>query len=112
MARIALEKRVVGIRLLSNRERQPRRRPRIWLKQNASQVARTPGAVRGEGFIRVCVAFAGAFVPLDGGVESLRIEGVEPRTKPRQFARGKLFDSFFEVFDSSHVRNIAFGREP
>jgi hypothetical protein len=43
--------------------------------------------------------------------ELLRVEGLEPRTKPRQLARGKLFDGFFDVFGGGHVRDTAFARE-
>ncbi len=52
------------------------------MKRNASQVARAPGAVRGKGFVRVRVKPAGADIPLNGGVELLRVEDLEPGAKP------------------------------
>jgi hypothetical protein len=78
---------------------------------NASQLARTPGAVRDKGLFSMGIKLAGAGVPLNGRVELLCVEGLEPRTKPRELARGKLFYGFFDVFGGSHVRNIAFARE-
>jgi hypothetical protein len=50
--------------------------------------------VCGKGFIRVRIKPAGAYIPLDGGVKLRRVEGLEPRAKPSQLARGKLFDGF------------------
>ena len=67
--------------------------------------------MRGKSFIRMCVKLAGLGVALNGGVELCRVEFLEPRAKPRQFARRKLFDGFFDVFGGGHVRNIAFVRE-
>ena len=78
------------------------------MKQNASQVARAPGAVRGESFFRMDIKFSGADVPLNRGVELAGVEGFEPGTKARQLARGKLFDGFLDVFGGGHVGNIAF----
>src|ERR1700692_1536292 len=89
----------------------PRRPSRISGKQNASQVARAPGAVRGKSFFRMRIELAGTGVTLDGGVEPLSVEGLEPRAKPRQLARGKLFDGLFDVFCVGHVRDIAFARK-
>jgi hypothetical protein len=89
----------------------PRTRSRIWVKRNASQVARAPGTVRGKGFFRVRIKLASADIPLNGGVELLSVEYLEPRTKPRKLARGKLFDRFFNVFGGGHVRDIAFARD-
>jgi hypothetical protein len=86
----------------------PRRRSVISVKRNASQLARAPGAVRGKSFIGMGIKLAGERVPLNGGVELRRIEGLEPRAKARQFARGKLLDGFFDVFGGGHVANIAF----
>jgi len=72
-----------------------------------SHLARAPGAVRGKGFIRMRIKLAGARVPLDGGVELLRVECREPGAKPRQLARGKLFDGFFDVFGGGHVQTYS-----
>ena len=88
----------------------PRRQPRILEKRNASQVARAPGAVVSKGFVRMCIKLAGARVPLNGSIELRRVEGLEPRTKPREFARAELFDGLFDVFGGGHDRDIAFGR--
>jgi len=81
------------------------------VKRNASQLARTPGAVRGKGFIRMRVKLAGADIPLNGGVKSLRVEGLEPRASSRKLARRELFDGFLDVFGGGHVRDIAFARD-
>src|SRR3984893_1721574 len=88
-----------------------RRRSRISVKRNASQLARTPGAVRGQGFIRMRIKLAGLGVALDRGVKLPRIEFLEPRAKPRQLARGKLFDGFLDVFCGGHAGDIAVGCE-
>ena len=80
------------------------------MKRNASQVARAPGAVRGKGFICERVKLAGADIPLDGRVELLRVEDLEPGTKPRELARGELLNGFLDVFGSGHVGDIAFAR--
>jgi hypothetical protein len=90
----------------------PRRRSRISVKRNASQVARAPGAVRGKSFVRMPIKLAGTDIPLDGGVELLRIEYLKPRTKPRKLARGELFNGFLDVFGGGHRQHIAFMREP
>ena len=59
--------------------------------------------MRCEGVVRMRIKLTGAGVPLNGGVELLRVECLEPRAKPRQLARGKLFDGFFDVFGSGHA---------
>ena len=82
-------------------------RSRISVKRNVSQVARTPGAVRGKSLFRMRIKLAGAAIPLNRGVELLRIEGLEPGAKTRQLAGGKLFDGFLDVFGRGHVGNIA-----
>ena len=64
--------------------------------------------MRGKSFFRMRIALASARVPLNGGIELFRVEGLEPRAKPRQFARGKLFDGFFDVFGGGHAQDIAF----
>ena len=79
--------------------------------RNASQLARAPRAMRGEGFVRMRVKLAGIGVPLDGGVELLRVECLKPRAKPRQLARGQLFDGFLDVFGGGHKSYITFARE-
>src|SRR5258705_3056096 len=76
--------------------------------QNASQLARAPGAVRSKGFIREGIKLASLGVALDRSVELLRIERLEPRAKPRQLVRVKLFDGFLDVFGSDHADDIAF----
>jgi hypothetical protein len=60
-----------------------------------------------KGFVRMCIKLAGARVPLNRGVELLRVEGLEPRTKPRQLARGELFDGFLDVFGSGHAWSVS-----
>ena len=80
------------------------------LKRNASQIARLPGAVRGESLFSLRIKLAGARVPLNGSIELRRVEGLEPRTKPRELARAELFDGFLDVFGGGHDRQIAFGR--
>jgi len=80
------------------------------MKQNASQFAGAPGAVRGESFFRMRIKLAGTYVSLNCGVKPLRVEGLEPCAKPRQLARGKLFNGFFDVFGGGHVGDIALGR--
>jgi hypothetical protein len=81
----------------------PPKRLRISVMRNASHVARATGAVRGKSFFRMRIKLTGARVPLNGGVELLRVEGLEPRAKPRQLARGKLFEGFFDLFGRGHA---------
>jgi hypothetical protein len=45
---------------------------------------------------------------LNGGIEPFRVECLKPRAKPRQLARRKLFDGFFDVFGDRHVGDTAF----
>jgi hypothetical protein len=66
--------------------------------------------MRGESFIGIRVEPAGACVPLNGGIELFRVEGFEPRAKPRQLARGELFNGFFNVFGGGHAEDIAVAR--
>lgn len=54
------------------------------------------------------VKLAGADIPLNGGIELLGVEGLEPGAKARQLARGKLFDGLLDLFGGGHVGNIAF----
>ena len=61
----------------------------------------------GKRFFGKGIKFAGTRVPLDRGVELRRIESLEPRTKPRQLARGELFDGFLDVFGGGHLGDIA-----
>jgi len=89
----------------------PRTRPRILVTRNASQWARAPGAVRGNGFVRKRIKLAGVCAPLDCGVELLRVENLVPGTKPRQLGRGKLRNGFFDVFGSRHPGGIALARD-
>ena len=63
--------------------------------------------MRRERFFRMCIKLASARVPLNGSVELCGVEDFKPRTKPRQLARGKLFDGFLDVFGGGHVGNIA-----
>lgn len=67
--------------------------------------------MRGKGFFREGIKLAGLRSVLDGGVELLRVEGLKPRAKPRELARGELLDGFFDVFRGGHVRHIAFARD-
>ncbi|SHH45113.1 hypothetical protein SAMN05443248_4850 [Bradyrhizobium erythrophlei] len=80
------------------------------LTRNASQIARQPGVVRGESLFGLRIKLSGARVPLNGSIELRRVEGLEPRTKPREFARRKLLDGLFDVFGGGHDRDIAFRR--
>ena len=82
----------------------------LLVTRNASQWTRAPGAVRGNGFVRRRIKLAGVCVPLDCGVELLRVENLVPGTKPRQLGRGKLRNGFFDVFGSRHPGNIALAR--
>ena len=59
----------------------PRKRSRISVKRNASQLARAPGAMHDKSFIRVRIKLAGAGVALNGGVKLLRVECLEPGAK-------------------------------
>jgi hypothetical protein len=68
--------------------------------------------VRRKSLFRIRIKLAGADIPLNGGVELRRIEGLEPGAKPRQLAWGELFDGFFDIFGGGHVPNIAFARDP
>ncbi len=61
--------------------------------------------MRGESFFRMCIKLASARVPLDGSVELCGVEDFKPRAKPRQLARGKLFDGFLDVFGGGHVKD-------
>jgi hypothetical protein len=67
--------------------------------------------MRGKGFIRARIELAGLSVALDRSVKLLRIERLEPSTKPRQLARVELFDGLFNVFGGGHVGDIALPRE-
>ena len=80
-------------------------------KPNASQVARAPGAVRGEGFFGMGIKLAGVDIPLYRGVELPCVEGLVPRAKALQLARGELFDGLLDVFGSGHAVSIAFVSE-
>ena len=62
--------------------------------------------MRGKGLIRVRIKLAGVDVPLNGGVELRRVESLEPHAKPRELARGKLFNGFLDVFGSGHINYI------
>ena len=66
--------------------------------------------MRGTGFLRVSIKPAGADIPLNGGVELLRVEDLEPGAKPPELARGELFNGFLDVFGGGHVDDIAFAR--
>lgn len=66
----------------------------------------------GKSFIRMCIKPVGACVPLNGGVELLRIEGLELRAKPRQLTRGQAFNGLFDVFGGGHVLDVASKRDP
>ena len=65
----------------------------------------------GKGFIRARIELAGLGVALDRSVKLLRIERLEPSTKPRQLARVELFDGLFNVFGGGHDGDIALPRE-
>ena len=66
--------------------------------------------VRGKGFIRMRIQLAGLSVALDGGVKLLRVEDLEPGAKPRERARGELFNGFLDVFGGGHVEDVALAR--
>jgi len=57
------------------------------------------------------IKLAGACIPLDGGIELLRVEGLKPRAKSRQLAWSELFDGFLDVFSGGHDRDIALAGE-
>src|SRR5450756_433000 len=60
MARIAFQKCIIGVSQPSNRKRQRVvGGPRISVTPNASQVARAPGAMGGESFVRERIKLAG-----------------------------------------------------
>ena len=80
------------------------------MRRNASQFAGAPGAVRGESFFSMRIKLAGPSVPFNSGVKLPCVEGLEPCTKPRQLARGKLFDGFLDVFGCGHASDIALVR--
>jgi hypothetical protein len=63
--------------------------------------------MRGKSFFRMRIELAGVAIPLNGVVELRRIEGLEPRAKPRQLAWGKLFNGFLDIFGGGHVGDIA-----
>jgi hypothetical protein len=67
--------------------------------------------MRGKSFFRMHIKLACACVPLNSSVELRGVEGFKPRAKPRQLARGKLFDGFLDVFGGGHVKDIALGRD-
>jgi hypothetical protein len=73
------------------------------MKRNASQLAGALGAVCGKGLLRKRIELAGGAIPLNVGVELRRIEGFEPRAKPRQLAQGQAFERFLDVFSGGHV---------
>ncbi|HZE54923.1 MAG TPA: hypothetical protein VE111_16860 [Bradyrhizobium sp.] len=54
------------------------------------------------------IELASPNVLLNGGIELLRVESLKPRAKPRQLARRKLLDGFFDVFGGGHLGDIAF----
>ena len=64
----------------------------------------------GESFVRMRIKLAGVGVPLDRGIELPRVKCFEPRAKPRELARGKLFDGSLDVFGGGHTENIALAR--
>jgi hypothetical protein len=72
------------------------------MKRNALQVARVSGAVRSESLFGLRIKLAGARVPLNGSIELRRVEGLKPRTRPREFAPAELFDGLFDVFGGGH----------
>ncbi len=65
----------------------------------------------GEGFFGLRIKLASLGVAFDRVVELRVVEGFKPRAKPRELARGKLFDGFFDVFGSSYVGDIAFASD-
>ena len=59
-----------------------------------------------ENFFRKCIKLAGGSVTLDRGVESLGVEYLEPRAKPRKLTRGELLHGFLDIFGGGHPGNI------
>jgi hypothetical protein len=102
-----LERSKIGIGQLAAT---PHRQSRILVRRNASQFAGAPGAVCCESLFRKRIKPAGPSVPFGGGVELLCVEGLEPCAKPRQLARGKLFDGLLDVLGGSHASDIALER--
>jgi len=88
----------------------------IWLtgapKSRSSEMPpksrERPVRCAARAFIRMRIKPAGADIPLNGGVEPLGIECLEPGAKRRQFARRKLFDGLLDVFRGGHVEDITF----
>jgi hypothetical protein len=63
--------------------------------------------VRGKRFFRMGVKLTGSGISLNGGVELSRLECLEPSAKPRELARGELFNRFLDVLRGGHVADIA-----
>jgi hypothetical protein len=66
--------------------------------------------VFGESLIRPCIELEGVGVALDGGIALSHVKCLELCAKMLELARGKLFDSFLDVFGGGHTENIAFAR--
>jgi len=67
--------------------------------------------VCGEGLFGVRVELARTGIAFDGVVVLLSVESLKPRAKPRELARGELFNGSFNVFGASHVGDVAFAGE-
>jgi len=78
------------------------------LKRNASQVARAPGAVRGEELLPHGHPSLPAL--MSRSIAASNGQRRRPRTRHESVpARaGKLLDGFLDVFGGGHVGNIAF----
>jgi hypothetical protein len=63
--------------------------------------------MRREGFVGECIEFPGARVPLNGFIEPVGLEQLEPRTKAFQLARVQLLDCLLDFFGGRHMGNIA-----
>jgi hypothetical protein len=72
--------------------------PKTWVMQNASQLARAAGTVRGDGLIGDCIQPAGLRVTLDRGIECGSVKSLEPRAETRQFVRAQLLNSLLDLF--------------
>jgi hypothetical protein len=58
--------------------------------------------MRREGFVGECIESPGARVPLNGFIEPVGLEQLEPRTKAFQLARVQLLDCLFDFLGGRH----------
>jgi hypothetical protein len=85
----------------------PRRRSRISAKRNASQLARAPGAARASS---ACASSFPALISRSMAASNCSASKTSNQAKPREFARGELFNGFLDVFGGGQVGDIALAR--